>query len=46
MALVAAGCGGDDYDSLTGGFEVDLAKEMAKRLALNQVSSSRCPSGR
>jgi len=25
---------GDDYDSLTGGFEVDLAKEIAKRLNL------------
>jgi polar amino acid transport system substrate-binding protein len=44
VALVAAGCGGDD--SLTGGFEVDLSKELAKRLGLNQVSSSRCPSGR
>jgi polar amino acid transport system substrate-binding protein len=25
---------GEDYDSLTGGFEVDLAKELAKRLNL------------
>jgi ABC-type amino acid transport substrate-binding protein len=25
---------GEDYDSITGGFEVDLAKEMAKRLNL------------
>jgi ABC-type amino acid transport substrate-binding protein len=25
---------GDDYDSLTGGFEVDLAKEIARRLGL------------
>ena len=25
---------GEDYDSLTGGFEVDLAKELAKRLGL------------
>lgn len=28
---------GDDYDSLTGGFEVDLAKEIAKRLNLANV---------
>jgi polar amino acid transport system substrate-binding protein len=28
---------GKDYNSLTGGFEVDFAKEMAKRLGLNQV---------
>jgi polar amino acid transport system substrate-binding protein len=26
---------GDDYDSITGGFEVDLAKELAKRLGLS-----------
>jgi polar amino acid transport system substrate-binding protein len=70
VALVAAGCGGDDdgggtpqlkglitpgtltvgtelpappfwigkdYDSLTGGFEVDLSKEIGRRLGLNQV---------
>jgi polar amino acid transport system substrate-binding protein len=28
---------GDDYDSLTGGFEVDLAKEIAKRLNLGSA---------
>lgn len=28
---------GKDYNSLTGGFEVDFTKEMAKRLGLNQV---------
>jgi polar amino acid transport system substrate-binding protein len=28
---------GDDYESLTGGFEVDLAKEIAKRLNLANV---------
>ncbi|HEV8163225.1 MAG TPA: transporter substrate-binding domain-containing protein [Actinomycetota bacterium] len=28
---------GDDYDSLTGGFEVDLAKEIAKRLGLGDT---------
>ncbi|MGH2578958.1 MAG: ABC transporter substrate-binding protein, partial [Actinomycetota bacterium] len=28
---------GEDYDSLTGGFEVDLAKEIAKRLNLANV---------
>jgi polar amino acid transport system substrate-binding protein len=36
---------GDDYDSLTGGFEVDLAKEMAKRLGLNQVKFVEMPFG-
>src|SRR5215212_5037019 len=34
---------GDDYDSLTGGFEVDFAKEMAKRLGLNQVKFVEMP---
>jgi polar amino acid transport system substrate-binding protein len=28
---------GKDYDSLTGGFEVDLSKEIGRRLDLNQV---------
>jgi polar amino acid transport system substrate-binding protein len=28
---------GKDYDSLTGGFEVDLSREIGKRLGLNQV---------
>jgi polar amino acid transport system substrate-binding protein len=28
---------GKDYDSLTSGFEVDLSKEIGKRLGLNQV---------
>jgi polar amino acid transport system substrate-binding protein len=36
---------GDDYDSLTGGFEVDFAKEMAKRLGLNQVKFVEMPFG-
>jgi polar amino acid transport system substrate-binding protein len=34
---------GDDYDSLTGGFEVDFAKEMAKRLGLNTVKFVEMP---
>ena len=34
---------GDDYDSLTGGFEVDLAKEVGKRLGLNQVKFVEMP---
>jgi extracellular solute-binding protein (family 3) len=36
---------GDDYDSLTGGFEVDVTKEMAKRLGLNQVKFVEMPFG-
>jgi polar amino acid transport system substrate-binding protein len=36
---------GDDYDSLTGGFEVDFAKEVAKRLGLNQVKFVEMPFG-
>ena len=34
---------GDDYDSLTGGFEVDFAKELAKRLGINQVKFVEMP---
>ena len=34
---------GNDYDSLTGGFEVDLAKEMAKRLNLGSVKFVEMP---
>ena len=34
---------GDDYDSLTGGFEVDLTKEIAKRLGLNTVKYVEMP---
>jgi polar amino acid transport system substrate-binding protein len=34
---------GDDYDSLTGGFEVDLAKEIAKRLNLGNVKFVEMP---
>ena len=34
---------GDDYDSLTGGFEVDLAKEIAKRLSLGSVKFVEMP---
>jgi polar amino acid transport system substrate-binding protein len=34
---------GDDYDSLTGGFEVDFTKEMAKRLGLGGVKYVEMP---
>ena len=34
---------GDDYDSITGGFEVDLAKEIAKRLNLGSVKFIEMP---
>jgi len=34
---------GDDYDSLTGGFEVDLAKEIGKRLGLGSVKFVEMP---
>jgi polar amino acid transport system substrate-binding protein len=34
---------GDDYDSLTGGFEVDLTKEIGKRLGLNTVKYVEMP---
>jgi len=34
---------GDDYDSLTGGFEVDLAKEIAKRLGLGTTKFVEMP---
>jgi ABC-type amino acid transport substrate-binding protein len=34
---------GEDYDSLTGGFEVDLAKEMAKRLKLGSTKFVEMP---
>jgi polar amino acid transport system substrate-binding protein len=34
---------GDDYDSITGGFEVDLAKEVGKRLGLDQVKFVEMP---
>jgi polar amino acid transport system substrate-binding protein len=34
---------GDDYDKITGGFEVDFAKEMAKRLGINQVKVVEMP---
>jgi polar amino acid transport system substrate-binding protein len=34
---------GKDYDSLTGGFEVDLSKEIGKRLGLNQVKYVEMP---
>jgi ABC-type amino acid transport substrate-binding protein len=34
---------GDDYDNLTGGFEVDFAKEMAKRLGIDQVKFVEMP---
>ncbi len=36
---------GDDYDHLTGGFEVDFAKELARRLGLNQVKFVEMPFG-
>ena len=34
---------GKDYDSLTGGFEVDLSKEIGKRLGLNEVKFVEMP---
>lgn len=34
---------GNDYDNLTGGFEVDFAKELAKRLGINQVKFVEMP---
>jgi polar amino acid transport system substrate-binding protein len=34
---------GDDYDNLTGGFEVDFSKEMAKRLGINNVKFVEMP---
>jgi polar amino acid transport system substrate-binding protein len=34
---------GEDYDSLTGGFEVDLAKEVAKRLNLGSTKFVEMP---
>jgi polar amino acid transport system substrate-binding protein len=34
---------GEDYDSLTGGFEVDLAKEVAKRLGLGTTKFVEMP---
>ena len=34
---------GDDYDSITGGFEVDFVKEMAKRLGINEVKFVEMP---
>ena len=34
---------GDDYDSLSGGFEVDFAKEMAKRLGIDNVKFVEMP---
>jgi polar amino acid transport system substrate-binding protein len=34
---------GEDYDSLKGGFEVDLAKELAKRLGLGQTKFVEMP---
>jgi ABC-type amino acid transport substrate-binding protein len=34
---------GDDYDSITGGFEVELAREMAKRLDLDDVEFVEMP---
>jgi polar amino acid transport system substrate-binding protein len=34
---------GKDYDSLTGGFEVDLSKEIGKRLGLNTVKYVEMP---
>jgi polar amino acid transport system substrate-binding protein len=36
---------GDDYDHLTGGFEVDLAKELAKRVGLSKVKFVEMPFG-
>ena len=34
---------GDDYENLTGGFEVDFSKEVAKRLGINQVKYVEMP---
>jgi polar amino acid transport system substrate-binding protein len=34
---------GDDYDSITGGFEVDFVREMAKRLGINEVKFVEMP---
>ena len=34
---------GEDYDNITGGFEVDFVKEMAKRLGINQVKFVEMP---
>jgi polar amino acid transport system substrate-binding protein len=34
---------GDSYDKITGGFEVDFAKEMAKRLGINEVKFVEMP---
>jgi polar amino acid transport system substrate-binding protein len=34
---------GDDYEKITGGFEVDFAKEMAKRLGINEVKFVEMP---
>jgi polar amino acid transport system substrate-binding protein len=34
---------GDDYDTITGGFEVDFVKEMARRLGVNQVKFVEMP---
>jgi polar amino acid transport system substrate-binding protein len=34
---------GNDYDSLSGGFEFDFAKELAKRLGLNEVKFVEMP---
>jgi polar amino acid transport system substrate-binding protein len=34
---------GEDYDSITGGFEVDFVKEMAKRLGINEVKFVEMP---
>jgi polar amino acid transport system substrate-binding protein len=36
---------GDDYESLTGGFEVDLSKEIAKRLNIANVKFVEMPFG-
>jgi len=36
---------GDDYDHLTGGFEVDFAKELAKRLGIGTVKFVEMPFG-
>ena len=34
---------GDDYDHITGGFEVDFSKELAKRLGINNVKFVEMP---